>query len=763
MRDFRDKVAVVTGGASGIGRALAERFARAGARLVLADIEGAALAATVADLEAADASVIGVVADVASAEAVESIRDRALDEYGAVHVVCNNAGVVGGGVIDSSLAVWDWVIGVNLMGVVHGIHTFLPLLLEQDEGHVVNTASLAGLGGVGGMGVYCATKSAVVGLSESLHHDLAARGSAVGVSVLCPGFVQTRIGDSARNAPPAVAAWAATEEAQLSREVGSQLAAAGIAPEIVADAVHDAIVDRRFFVVPHERSAVGMTRARMEWISGRAGAAARSEPLVVVVTARRQACTGGRWSIHGRAVSSCAATRRSRSSRPVAATSCTPMGRPSAQWRGTDIAGWPVTLKGTVNAAYGVAARIAPSASSPRISPSGAGGRAMVGVSRRSNPEPSSASHQRAVRRDQARNASTASRYASAVTARPSSACAQVSGSTSSAVERAAGQDGEATQVERGARGEHGAEVHEQREVVERRGVRGLHHVTQRAHQRGGVVGRGGARGVDGREAAGRDRRHHADAQPARFDADFVAVGAQRRWGGVRVAGFGPGEHVERGGAVADRTGEHVTDDQPGPRLAVVGAEGDATPRGLEAEEPARARRDADRTAAVAGVGERHHARRNRGRAATARSSGRPGEVPRIVRGAVGVRLGRRQQPELGCVRLPDDHASRGAESREEVRVVVGDDPEVAEEPVAEVERFAGERAVEVLDEDRYAAEGPVGRIVGLGAGALVAPVDHRVEVGVDRVDAFEGGVDELARREHTVAHQGGLIDRVEH
>src|SRR5262249_38893534 len=146
---FRDKVTVVTGGASGIGRAMAERFARAGARLVLADVEEAALAATVADLDAANASVIGVLADVASADDVESVRDRALDEYGAVHIVCNNAGVVGGGVIDSSLAVWDWVVGVNLMGVVHGIHTFLPLLLDQDEGHIVNTASLAGLGGVG--------------------------------------------------------------------------------------------------------------------------------------------------------------------------------------------------------------------------------------------------------------------------------------------------------------------------------------------------------------------------------------------------------------------------------------------------------------------------------------------------------------------------------------------------------------------------------------------------------------------------------------
>jgi NAD(P)-dependent dehydrogenase (short-subunit alcohol dehydrogenase family) len=276
MRDVRDKVAVVTGGASGIGRALARRLAAAGAHLVLADLEETPLAATVAELVAEEASVIGVVADVASAADVEAVRDRALDAFGAVHVVCNNAGVVGGGVIDSSLAVWEWVIGVNVMGVVHGVHTFLPLLLEQDEGHIVNTASLAGLSGVGGLGVYSATKAAVIGLSESLHHDLVARGSAVGVSVVCPGFVQTRIGDSVRNAPPSVAEWAATPEAQSAREVGSQLAAAGIEPEVVADAVVDAIRRAQFFVVPHQRSAVGMTRARMEWIGG--GAAPQLDP-----------------------------------------------------------------------------------------------------------------------------------------------------------------------------------------------------------------------------------------------------------------------------------------------------------------------------------------------------------------------------------------------------------------------------------------------------------------------------------------------------
>jgi NAD(P)-dependent dehydrogenase (short-subunit alcohol dehydrogenase family) len=268
MRELRDRVAVVTGGASGIGRALARRFAADGMRLVLADVEATPLAATVAQLEAGGAAVIGVEADVSVAGDVEAVRDRALDEFGGVHVVCNNAGVGGGGIVDAPLALWEWTIGVNLMGVVHGVHAFLPVLLEQDEGHIVNTASLAGLGGVAGFGVYCTTKFAVVGLSESLHHDLAGRGSNVGVSVLCPGFVQTRIGESNRNAPAAVAAWTETPDAQVTAEFAKALTDAGIAPEVVADAVRDAIVDRRFYVVPHEHAAVATTRARAEWMAG---------------------------------------------------------------------------------------------------------------------------------------------------------------------------------------------------------------------------------------------------------------------------------------------------------------------------------------------------------------------------------------------------------------------------------------------------------------------------------------------------------------
>jgi NAD(P)-dependent dehydrogenase (short-subunit alcohol dehydrogenase family) len=268
VQELQGRVAVVTGGASGIGRALARRFAADGMRIVLADVEAAPLATTVAELEATGAAVLGVEADVAVAADVERVRDRALSEFGAVHVVCNNAGVGGGGIIDAPLALWEWTIGVNLMGVVHGVHAFLPLLLEQDEGHIVNTASLAGLGGVAGLGIYCTTKFAVVGLSESLHYDLAARGSAVGVSVLCPGFVQTRIGESGRNAPPSLAQWAERPEAQATAELAQALAAAGIAPEIVADAVRDAILERRVFVVPHQRAAVATTRARAEWMAG---------------------------------------------------------------------------------------------------------------------------------------------------------------------------------------------------------------------------------------------------------------------------------------------------------------------------------------------------------------------------------------------------------------------------------------------------------------------------------------------------------------
>ena len=184
-------------------------------------------------------------------------------------MVCNNAGVGGGGVIGAPLELWDWVLGVNLYGVVHGVHTFLPLLLEQDEGHIVNTASLAGLGGVAALGIYCTSKFAVVGLSESLHHDLAARGSNVGVSVLCPGFVQTQIGRSDRNAPASLRAWVDSPDAEGDAlKWPRRWPTRGSRPRPSPTRCSTRSSQRRFFVVPHEHVALATTRARLQWMEG---------------------------------------------------------------------------------------------------------------------------------------------------------------------------------------------------------------------------------------------------------------------------------------------------------------------------------------------------------------------------------------------------------------------------------------------------------------------------------------------------------------
>ena len=201
MRDLEGKVAVVTGGASGIGRAMAAQFAADGMQVVIADVEAAALEATSGEL-----GVVGVQTDVGDAASVQALADHVCDRFGTVHVLCNNAGVGGGGQIaDLTLADWKWVLDVNLWGVIHGLHSFLPrILANPDGGHVVNTASMAGLFASAGMGPYNATKFAVVAISETLSKELQAAGSSVGVSVLCPGFVRTNIFDSQRNRPDAL-------------------------------------------------------------------------------------------------------------------------------------------------------------------------------------------------------------------------------------------------------------------------------------------------------------------------------------------------------------------------------------------------------------------------------------------------------------------------------------------------------------------------------------------------------------------------------
>ncbi len=253
MDSFEGKVAVVTGAASGMGLAFARRFAAAGAKVVLADVERPKLDAAVARVIADGGEAIGVVTDVMKLDSVEALRDEALARFGRVNVVCNNAGVGGapqpaGEWVD--IKMWDWVMQVNLWGVVHGVKTFLPLLLEHGDGHVVNTASMAGH--LPGWSPYTASKFAVVGLTEGLYAQLRTLKSTVGVSCLCPGWVNTNIHESVRNRPewaaPALDDAPPAPESEAQRAVIGDLLRGGKDPAAVADLVHDAILADRFWV-----------------------------------------------------------------------------------------------------------------------------------------------------------------------------------------------------------------------------------------------------------------------------------------------------------------------------------------------------------------------------------------------------------------------------------------------------------------------------------------------------------------------------------
>jgi len=271
MEDLRGKVAVITGGASGIGRAVARRAAAEGMRVVIADIEEGALREVERELTGQGADAIAVTTDVADAGSVRGLRDRALRHYGAVHLVHNNAGVGGGGPIwEVPEQDWRWILGVNLWGVIHGVTTFVPLLMEQGEGHVVNTASIAGLVTAPFIGPYNATKQAVVAVSETLYKDLEAAGaSGVGVSVLCPGFVQTRIADSGRNRPD----WAPGREvegAEDARSLIKDLVDGGIPAEVVAERVLDAVRTDTFYILTHPDTRVAIQTRFEDIAEGRA-------------------------------------------------------------------------------------------------------------------------------------------------------------------------------------------------------------------------------------------------------------------------------------------------------------------------------------------------------------------------------------------------------------------------------------------------------------------------------------------------------------
>jgi len=242
MKEFKGRVAVVTGAASGIGRGMAETFIAAGMKVVLSDIEAPALEKTTGALRAAGADVHAVQIDVSKPDQVDDLATQTLSKYGAVHVLCNNAGIMVGGNTGwkSSLDDWRWIVGVNLMGVVHGIRSFLPIMVQQDsEAHIVNTASLAGLIANGG-GPYVATKFAVVGLSENVYVQLLREGLKPRVSVLCPGFVDTNILYSDRNRPAEYADASATQAdpANAFRErAAAELKKVGLSPRAVGEQV----------------------------------------------------------------------------------------------------------------------------------------------------------------------------------------------------------------------------------------------------------------------------------------------------------------------------------------------------------------------------------------------------------------------------------------------------------------------------------------------------------------------------------------------
>jgi NAD(P)-dependent dehydrogenase (short-subunit alcohol dehydrogenase family) len=274
MKDLNGKVAVVTGGASGIGRAIAERLAGEGTKLVLADIEEGALATAQKEMEAQGATVLAVRTDVSQPSDVEALAKKTVDAFGAVDVLCNNAGVgpPGGPLWERTVADWQWVLGVNLWGVIHGVRVFVPIMRAQDtEGHIVNTASLAGLVSVPWMGIYNVTKHAIVTLSETLHHELTLSGTKLKVSVLCPAWVNTRLADADRNRPAELTDAGATKSPQteMVEMAIREVLAAGLPSEQVADAVLDAIRDERFYILTHPEGQEVIETRMQDILQGR--------------------------------------------------------------------------------------------------------------------------------------------------------------------------------------------------------------------------------------------------------------------------------------------------------------------------------------------------------------------------------------------------------------------------------------------------------------------------------------------------------------
>src|ERR1700727_1417047 len=264
------RVAVVTGAASGIGLGLAQRFAAEGLHVVMADVEEPALAKAAASIAESGASVLSVATDVADLSAVEALRDAALSRFGAVHVVCNNAGVGGshGPLWECPPGEWDWVLGVNLNGVMNGVRAFMPVLLSQDAGHLVNTSSIFGVF-AGTLGPYGVSKHAVTALTETLYFNLKSQGVAhVGVSVLCPGAVRTNFGASSRNRPAGAGPAAPSDAERASAERFDELSVLGASPAAVAGMVVDGIRSRRFYILTSDNRNDAVLRRGQEIVAG---------------------------------------------------------------------------------------------------------------------------------------------------------------------------------------------------------------------------------------------------------------------------------------------------------------------------------------------------------------------------------------------------------------------------------------------------------------------------------------------------------------
>lgn len=266
MDPFKDRVAVITGGAGGIGMAMARAFAERGARIVLADLDDAALGRATQELSGAGCQVLGVRTDVTAPDSVERLADATFDHYGAAHIVCNNAGVAPFGMMaEATHKDWEFAINVNVWGVIHGVQAFLPRILKQGQGgHIVNTASMAGLVGMEWLGLYAATKFAVVGLSESLYRELKPQG--VGVSVLCPMIVDTNINENTIRMRPRTMRNAGKEDEQFVPPPAGSMKGGVIKPDEVGRRVVRAIDRKDLYILTHpeQREFLRRRAARLD-------------------------------------------------------------------------------------------------------------------------------------------------------------------------------------------------------------------------------------------------------------------------------------------------------------------------------------------------------------------------------------------------------------------------------------------------------------------------------------------------------------------